>query len=651
MQNYVGLNIDRYRITERLGMGGMAVVYKAFDTRLERDVAVKLIRTISIPPDQYDRLLKRFEREAKAQAGFSHPNIVPVYDYGEVDGSPFLVMACVPGGTLKAKTGKPVNYRQALDWLLPISDALCYAHRHGMVHRDIKPSNILFDEDGRTLLTDFGIAGFLQNKETSLTIPGMGIGTPEYMAPEQWEGKSTQASDQYALGVVFYELITGKKPYIADTPFAIALKQKNEPLPSPSSLVKGIPVSVEKVLLKMLAIDPKDRYENISVLRSEWINLLKGTSDQRSNWDSSPSTSTESKKVNSAEPESVPVSVPRVIAPKPSITNRKPDTPVISVKASRIPRKKKLAKQIGAIVVGIGLVIATVGIISLVRHLLDNNSSTFSSAVGSIISNTGREGTGTNREPEMVDFSEEEAFFSSQDVSIESPKINPTDGSMMIYIPEGSFAMGNDAPGANYDERPVHQVYLDAYWIHQTEVTAGQYEQCYQDGICSAYGDRRYGEAYPVVSVSWEAANTYCEWVGGRLPTEAEWEKAARGDDGRKYPWGDIEPTCEHANFADCSNQILPVGSFTAGASPYGVLDMAGNAVEWVADWYAENYYSFSEGQNPSGPEWGDFRVTRGGSYIGRAVNITVFSRGKGNPNNQNYVRGFRCAFDEEFYY
>ena len=183
MQKYIGKQIDRYRITERLGMGGMAVVYKAFDTRLERDVALKLIRTGSIPPDQYERLMKRFEREAKAQARFDHKHIVTVHDYGEVDGAPYLVMSYIPGGTLKARTGKPVDWQQAVRWLLPLTEALAYAHKRGVVHRDIKPSNILFDEEGQPVLTDFGIAKILETDEATLTGTGLGVGTPEYVVP------------------------------------------------------------------------------------------------------------------------------------------------------------------------------------------------------------------------------------------------------------------------------------------------------------------------------------------------------------------------------------------------------------------------------------------------------------------------------------
>ena len=246
MQNYVGQQIDRYRITERLGMGGMAVVYKAYDTRLERDVALKLIRTGEIPESQHERLFKRFEREAKAQARFSHRNIIPVFDYGEVDGSPYLVMAFISGGTLKERLHGPVDWRQAVRWLIPVAEALSYAHQHGIVHRDVKPANILFDKEDQPILTDFGIAKVLETDEVTLTGTGLGVGTPEYMAPEQWQGKTSAATDQYALGVVLYELITGCKPYSADTPAAVAIMQATEPLSPPSKLVTGIPESVEK---------------------------------------------------------------------------------------------------------------------------------------------------------------------------------------------------------------------------------------------------------------------------------------------------------------------------------------------------------------------------------------------------------------------
>lgn len=273
MQNYIGKQIDRYRILAQQGMGGMAVVYRAYDARLERDVAIKVIRTESIPPEQVERLMKRFEFEAKAQAQFSHPHIVPVYDYGDVGGSPYLVMEYIAGGTLKDKLGKPVPYTQAIRWLAPIADALSYAHQLGVVHRDVKPSNILFTTHGRPILTDFGIAKILERTDVKLTGAGLGVGTPEYMAPEQWQGQAGQASDQYALGVVLYELLTSQKPFTAETPVAVALKQMNEPMQQPSELVAGIPANVERVLYKALSSLPQDRFADMHAFHQALLDL------------------------------------------------------------------------------------------------------------------------------------------------------------------------------------------------------------------------------------------------------------------------------------------------------------------------------------------------------------------------------------------
>ncbi|MGC9025768.1 MAG: serine/threonine-protein kinase, partial [Chloroflexia bacterium] len=238
----IGQSVGRYHIVEQLGEGGMATVYKAYDTRLEREVALKVIRRGAFPPEQLERILRRFEREAKALARLTHPNIVGLIDYGEYEGSPYLVMEYLPGGTLKklleARAGRPLPWEEAVRLLLPIARALHFAHRQGFIHRDVKPSNILITESGEPMLSDFGIAKLLETEETTLTGTGVGVGTPEYMAPEQGLGRKVDArADVYALGVVLYELVTGRKPYTADTPMAVLLKQATEPLPRPRAYV------------------------------------------------------------------------------------------------------------------------------------------------------------------------------------------------------------------------------------------------------------------------------------------------------------------------------------------------------------------------------------------------------------------------------
>ncbi len=266
----ISQSIDRYRILEQIGEGGMAVVYKAYDTRLEREVAIKIIRKEAFPPEALERIYKRFEREAKALARLSHPNIVKVYDYGEYDGSPYLVMEYQPGGTLKDKLGKPLEWDEITRLLIPVANALGYAHEKGILHRDVKPSNILITEKGEPMLTDFGIAKILDLSEgQTLTGTGLGVGTPEYMAPEQGLGKEVDArADIYSLGIILYELVTGRKPYTADTPMAVIFKHMTDPLPRPSSVLPGLPNRVEEILLKALAKDPTNRYQNMNELVS-----------------------------------------------------------------------------------------------------------------------------------------------------------------------------------------------------------------------------------------------------------------------------------------------------------------------------------------------------------------------------------------------
>jgi formylglycine-generating enzyme required for sulfatase activity len=218
----------------------------------------------------------------------------------------------------------------------------------------------------------------------------------------------------------------------------------------------------------------------------------------------------------------------------------------------------------------------------------------------------------------------------------------------MVYVPAGEFIMGSEE--GDKDEQPVHTVYLDAFYIDKYEVTHAQYRACVEAGACDEpwhityYYDNADYAQHPVVYVSWYQASAYCEWANKRLPTEAEWEKAARGTDGRTYPWGEgID--CDHAQYSECGGQTVPVGSKPKGASPYGALDMAGNAQEWVADWYDAHYYSHSPSRNPQGPDSGRYKVLRGGSAVSiescvRAAYRYYFPR----PDITRNGVGFRCA-------
>ncbi len=237
-----------------------------------------------------------------------------------------------------------------------------------------------------------------------------------------------------------------------------------------------------------------------------------------------------------------------------------------------------------------------------------------------------------------------------------SAMVSDKDGMTLVYVPAGEFLMGSAEgdPDADSDEKP-HKATLDAYWVDRTEVTNEQYRRCVAAGACqppsesksatraSYYGNAEY-DTYPVINVSWDAAQKYCTWTGRRLPTEAEWEKAARGTDGRKYPWGDAAPDAQRVNFNGNKGDTTAVGSYPSGASPYGALDMAGNVGEWVADWWGETYYQNASAQNPQGPSSGIDRVLRGGSWNDDRRSVRAADRSKNAPGN-GYLRfGFRCA-------
>jgi len=244
--------------------------------------------------------------------------------------------------------------------------------------------------------------------------------------------------------------------------------------------------------------------------------------------------------------------------------------------------------------------------------------------------------------------------------------IREKDNALEVFIPEGEFWMGCDPDHnggfqCNPDELPLHLVYLSAYFMNAYEVTNQQYELCVQTGVCqepvynnsytrdSYYNNPSYSN-FPVVAVTWYEANQYCEWVGGRLPTEAEWEKAARGSSLSAYPWGDDNPNCELANSynnltADyCTGDTAEVGSYPAGVSPYGVHDMAGNVWEWINDWYSPNYYANSPYENPVGKDTGEHKMIHGGSWNYSWVKLRIAYNSNHHPNERNLSFGFRCV-------
>jgi tRNA A-37 threonylcarbamoyl transferase component Bud32 len=260
-----GQSLGPYRIVSRLGQGGMATVYKGYHARLDRHVAIKVIHQAFV---QDAASIARFEREAQIVARLDHPNIVPIYDFSEHEGQPYLVMKHIDGMTLKALLSQaPLTLESIISLMTAVAGAVDYAHSQGVLHRDIKPSNILIDREGVAYVTDFGLARIAHAAESTLS-ENMLLGTPQYISPEQAMGNRdlTPQSDLYSLAIVLYELVVGRVPFTADTPYAIVHEQIYSPLPPPRELNPNISPAIEAVLMKALSKNPADRYASAAAM-------------------------------------------------------------------------------------------------------------------------------------------------------------------------------------------------------------------------------------------------------------------------------------------------------------------------------------------------------------------------------------------------
>ncbi len=636
MAGLIGQNFGRYQILELLGEGGMATVYKAYDTRLEREVAIKVIRREAFPPDEMEMILKRFEREAKSLGRLSHPNIVGVIDYGEHEGSPYLVMVYLSGGTLKDQLGKPMPWQQAIQLLLPIAQALDYVHDHNIINRDVKPSNILMTEKGQPMLTDFGLVklfGEHDKDSTSLTSSGTGLGTPDYMAPEQWTGEPTAQSDLYSLGVVLYEMVTGHRPYTADTPAGVLLKQATESLPLPKQYIPDLPKDVESVLLRVLAREPGDRYPNMHVFIDELQNLLAGREVLASTF--------KTKRLREQMTGKVERSRPAASSSNPQPVPQKKAFPTLIIAA------------VGALVIlfacgggGYWLMTSNPGLFSAVP--------TPTKQVQVLPSPTEIPPTQTSTKPvtSTTAPTEEVSTPTEPPVPVE---INDGKNIPMRLVPAGEFTMGSDDTG-DVSSRPAHQVYVDAFYIDKFEVTNEMYDACVYAVECrkpqqagsvtrNTYFANPVFVKFPVLYIDWKMANAYCEWRGARLPTEAEWEKAARGTDARLYPWGNEDPDCSLANRAGCVADTTPVDQHENGESIYGIYGMSGNVWEWTSSLFRPYPYDATDGRED--PDALGERIARGGSWHvfgGNGGNVRADTRFKLDPGYYGAYVGFRCV-------
>ncbi len=620
--------LGKYEIIEEIGRGGFAAVYKAHDTALDRVVALKVLA----PHLTWEAgFAARFKNEARTVARLRHPNIVTVHDIGEENGQLYLAMEYIDGRTLSQviREGGPMSLEQTVVILEQIAGALDYAHAQDVLHRDVKPANIMIEEDGQTklqaTLMDFGLVKAMEGSQ-SLTSMGVTLGSPEYMAPEQADPNRQDevgpSTDLYALGIVAYEMLTGRVPFKGNTP-ATLNAHLNLPPPDPQKIRADLPAEVACVLLKALTKAPSNRYPTAAAL----ADALR----------------------EAAQP---PRPVPEPVRQQPKLEQANPN---------RVWGWWVLVGALAAVLLAGGIRIG-----SLIKPHSTPTAARSPIHTPTAVVNVPTATSTQLLEPTAILAPEPAATYTPTPTSYPT-RVSEKDGMVMVYVPAGAFQMGSEN-GQN-DEKPVHTVTLDAFWIDRTEVTNAQYKKCVDAGGCtppsnaksytcdSYYGNSAFDD-YPVIYVSWGQANAYCAWAGRRLPTEAEWEKAARGTDERTYPWGDTfdgsklnfcDTNCpfdhKDSNSDDGYADAAPAGSYPAGVSPYGTLDMAGNIWEWVADWYDANYYASSPAQNPAGPASGSGRILRGGSWYNSVNAMRAADRDEGDPSGMADHVGFRCVY------
>ncbi len=343
----VGAQVGPYRILEPLGQGGMAAVYKAYHAALDRYVALKVLHPALLEDPNF---LARFRREARMVAKLDHPNIVPIYDFNEHEGRPYLVMKYIEGETLKARMKRgPLTPAEIRAVVQAVGNALAYAHRQGILHRDVKPSNVLLAQDGRIYLADFGLARMAQAGESTLSAD-MLMGTPQYISPEQAMGKKDldARTDIYSFGVMIYEMVVGRVPYLADTPYSIIHDHIYAPLPRPRDLNPQVSEAVERVLLKALAKDPEDRFASVEDLVAAFLKA----------WETPPPPPPQ-------ETTQVPTKVVPLPTASPERTSEGVPTPPLSTPPLK-PRRKR--RWWWGLLAGAGLLLVCLGALAVVAH-------------------------------------------------------------------------------------------------------------------------------------------------------------------------------------------------------------------------------------------------------------------------------------------
>lgn len=611
MNDLIGREIGQYKITALLGFGTSASVYLAQQTTaFDRSVAIKVLRTELINQNDF---AQRLELEARTIASLRHTHILRLIEYITVGNLVCLVTDYLPGGSLESLIAKePLPVEKVDHIAAQIASALDYAHNQGIIHRDLKPQNVLLDEAGNAVLSDFGIAKLLSGG-TNLTQTGAIIGTPSYMSPEQWKGLPLdRRCDIYAFGCVVFEMLTGVLPFRADSASSMMYKHLTE-RPSPIETLRAeLPMAVNIALLRAMAKDPDDRYatagEFYRALREALFSPDGAVLDD----------------MHRATLHTPPPADPLVTAELPKTLPRTP--------ANRQRRTPAL--------IAIGVVTALIAVLLV---LTSQNSPTPSPTALPTAAPLTADGLRTDAR-----------------------------GIQQVFVPDGCFKMGSDPSvdtRAGVNEEPAHDVCVSGFWIDVHESTNAAFQAFVADG---GYTDSQWwspegwawlqengfvgpenrgsGELVPDqprMNLNWYEADAYARWRGGRLPTEAEWEYAARGEANRIYAWGNgwsngysvvNETSTGGVNFI----APQPVGSRPLDRSWSGVLDMVGNVSEWVSDWFGA--YPADPQRDPIGAVEGTQRTVRGGNYNSSPETARLAIRVARDPSRRSPSVGVRVV-------
>jgi serine/threonine-protein kinase len=616
----IGNIVGNYKIVEQIGEGGMGAVYKGVDLMLEREVAIKALR-----PEfgSQPQVVERFRSEAVTLAKLNHPNIATLYSFIRQSSYFFMVMEYVRGETLDKVIERrgAMSCEEAIPIFCQALEGIDHAHQLGIVHRDIKPGNIMLTEGGTLKVLDFGIARMLGTAR--MTKAGHLIGTIEYMSPEQIRGQEIDArSDIYSLGILLYEMLTGRVPFASDSEFELMRAQVEELPTPPREFAPHIPEDVEWSILCATDKDPAKRFQTAMAFRAAIIDSV-GTEVMPASpaWATGP--------LNLPTPKTNPISKDATArfppptrmagagelaaAPKPSFASR----------LQALRQHKLFLPLLPAVALA---VLLTAGLVvwGFTRMLSSGQPKETAAAEN------------TNRPAEQP-----------IQVKPEPEVAAPTPPSGMAYVPGGDFMMGTD--GDDPYERPAHIVTVRPFFIDLYEVTCEDYKKFidetrrqpppgWTNGTYPSGMARR-----PVTGVTWDDASEYARWAEKRLPTEEEWEFAARGTDGRRYPWGD-EWKENLANAGSINKEMTDVGQYK-GVSPFGAFDMVGNAWEWTTS----DLKAYPGGQIADLS--GNLKVIRGGYWGSKTEKAatTTYRAGLAPSSGKDYGNtGFRCVKDVE---